>query len=177
MYTGKCLSPERSGIVSNSRDYNEYCCLWHFVKKLRARSSSKMADRMLRHPIWRSGYELILNGRPDVRSSEMADRMWGHPRWPTGCDVRGIDTSYPFTLLMCKASVWYSIFLVCTLGALATPWSFPRNIYVTCLYIRLSNGRMFLRCYARFDSISVIVWRLKNEEDCPIQGSVALIRR
>ena len=28
MYTGKCLSPERSGIIGKSRDYNDYCCLW-----------------------------------------------------------------------------------------------------------------------------------------------------
>ena len=27
MYTGKCLSPERSGIIGKSRDYNDYCCL------------------------------------------------------------------------------------------------------------------------------------------------------
>ena len=28
MYTGKCLSPECSGIIGKSRDYNDYCCLW-----------------------------------------------------------------------------------------------------------------------------------------------------
>ena len=28
MYTGKYLSPERSGIIGKSRDYNDYCCLW-----------------------------------------------------------------------------------------------------------------------------------------------------
>ena len=27
MYRGKCLSPERSGIIGKSRDYNDYCCL------------------------------------------------------------------------------------------------------------------------------------------------------
>ena len=27
MYTGRCLSPERSGIIGKSRDYNDYCCL------------------------------------------------------------------------------------------------------------------------------------------------------
>ena len=27
MYTGKYLSPERSGIIGKSRDYNDYCCL------------------------------------------------------------------------------------------------------------------------------------------------------
>ena len=27
MYTGKCVSPERSGIIDKSRDYNDYCCL------------------------------------------------------------------------------------------------------------------------------------------------------
>ena len=27
IYTGKCLSPERSGIIGKSRDYNDYCCL------------------------------------------------------------------------------------------------------------------------------------------------------
>ena len=27
MYTGRCLSPERSGIIGKSRDYNAYCCL------------------------------------------------------------------------------------------------------------------------------------------------------
>ena len=29
MYSGKCLSPERSGIIGKSRDYNDYCCLWN----------------------------------------------------------------------------------------------------------------------------------------------------
>ena len=28
MYTGKCLSPERSGIIGKSRDFYDYCCLW-----------------------------------------------------------------------------------------------------------------------------------------------------
>ena len=27
MYTDKCLSPERSGIIGKSRDYNDYYCL------------------------------------------------------------------------------------------------------------------------------------------------------
>ena len=27
MYTRKCLSPECSGIIGKSRDYNDYCCL------------------------------------------------------------------------------------------------------------------------------------------------------
>ena len=33
MYTGKCLSPERSGIIGKSRDYNDYCCLWQLKEK------------------------------------------------------------------------------------------------------------------------------------------------
>ena len=32
MYTGKCLSPERSWIIGKSLDYNDYCCLWHISR-------------------------------------------------------------------------------------------------------------------------------------------------
>ena len=35
MYTGKCLSPERSGIIGKSRDYNDYCCLCNQFSKLK----------------------------------------------------------------------------------------------------------------------------------------------
>ena len=32
----------------------------------------------------------------------MADQIWRRPRCPTGCDVRGLDISYFFTLLASK---------------------------------------------------------------------------
>ena len=48
---------------------------------------SERADRMLRQPTWPTGYEVIQNGRPDMKSYIMSERILYYPKWRTGCDV------------------------------------------------------------------------------------------
>ena len=63
MYTGKCLSPERSGIIGNFRDYNDYCCLCSVPQRYFCPETARPIEAKFHvEPAWDGGMKVCSNG-------------------------------------------------------------------------------------------------------------------